>query len=219
MPRAVPAGGLSRHAAARSASSDGQPTGVNALVLGQRLRVRSASLARRRRVRSASLPRRRRVRSASLARALGMGTTAVCMTGCGWFSGLTSDDAAKPVEVSVFDVTVGQCFAAQKEVQAEIATLDAIPCNGPHRQEAYAIVAYQPPAGVQGDANLKSYADAKCAEQFEKYVGISYLDSSLFFTYLLPSARGWEQSDDRSVVCFVTTTGADLTSSVKESKL
>src|SRR6478752_4413600 len=213
MPRAVPAGGLSRHAAARSASSDGQPTGVNALVLGQRLRVRSASLTRR-----------RRVRSASLARALGMGTTAVCMTGCGWFSGLTSDDAAKPVEVSVFDVTVGQCFAAQKEVQAEIATLDAIPCNGPHRQEAYAIVAYQPPAGVQGDAfpgdaNLKSYADAKCAEQFEKYVGISYLDSSLFFTYLLPSARGWEQSDDRSVVCFVTTTGADLTSSVKESKL
>src|SRR6478672_10171856 len=155
MPRAVPAGGLSRHAAARSASSDGQPTGVNALVLGQRLRVRSASLTRR-----------RRVRSASLARALGMGTTAVCMTGCGWFSGLTSDDAAKPVEVSVFDVTVGQCFAAQKEVQAEIATLDAIPCNGPHRQEAYAIVAYQPPAGVQGDAfpgdaNLKSYADAK----------------------------------------------------------
>src|SRR6478752_1419353 len=213
MPRAVPAGGLSRHAAARSASSDGQPTGVNALVLGQRLRVRSASLTRR-----------RRVRSASLARALGMGTTAVCMTGCGWFSGLTSDDAAKPVEVSVFDVTVEQSFAAQKEVQAEIATLDAIPCNGPHRQEAYAIVAYQPPAGVQGDAfpgdaNLKSYADAKCAEQFEKYVGISYLDSSLFFTYLLPSARGWEQSDDRSVVCFVTTTGADLTSSVKESKL
>jgi hypothetical protein len=174
---------------------------VNALVLGQR---------------------RRTVRR--FGQALGVGTTAVCMTGCSWFSGLTSDDAAKPVEVSVFDVTVGQCFAAQKEVQAEIATLDAIPCNGPHRQEAYAIVAYQPPAGVQGDAfpgdaNLKSYADAKCAEQFEKYVGISYLDSSLFFTYLLPSARGWEQSDDRSVVCFVTTTGADLTSSVKESKL
>ena len=197
MPCAVPAGGLSRHAAARSASSDGQPTGVNALVRDRTVR--------------------------RFGQTLGVATTAVCMTGCSWFSG-HSDDAAKPVEVSVFDVTVGQCFAAQKEVQAEIATLDAIPCNGPHRQEAYAIVAYQPPAGVQGDAfpgdaNLKSYADAKCAEQFEKYVGISYLDSSLFFTYLLPSARGWEQSDDRSVLCFVTTTGADLTSSVKESKL
>ena len=92
----------------------------------------------------------------------------------------------------------GQCFAAQQKLQAEIATLDAIPCDGPHRQEAYAIVAYQPPAGVAGRCfpgrrDLKSYADAKCAEQFQSYVGISYLDSSLFFTYLLPSARGWEQ--------------------------
>ncbi len=170
----------------------------------------------------ASPARRRTAHRVGLA--LGAGTTAVCLTGCSWFSGLTSDDGPKPVEVSVFNVAVGQCFAAQQEVQAEIATLDAIPCDGPHRQEAYAIVAYQPPAGVQGDAfpgdaNLKAYADAKCAAQFEKYVGISYLDSSLFFTYLLPSARGWEQSDDRAVVCFVTTTGPELTSSVKESKL
>ena len=40
---------------------------------------------------------------------------------------------------------------------------------------------------------------------------MSYLDSSLFFTYLLPSARGWEESNDRSVICFVTTTGQELT--------
>ena len=51
----------------------------------------------------------------------------------------------------------------------------------------------------------------QCAQNFQSYVGISYLDSSLFFTYLLPSARGWEQSKDRAVICFVTTTGADLT--------
>jgi hypothetical protein len=175
---------------------------VKALVLGQRRRT-----ARR------------------VGHALGAGTTVVCLTGCSWFSGLTGgDDGPQPVEVSVFDVQPGQCFAPQQEVQAEIATLDAIPCDGPHRQESYAIVAYEPPTGVTGDAfpgdaNLKSYADAKCAEQFEKYVGISYLDSSLFFTYLLPSARGWGQNNDRSVVCFVTSTGPELTSSVKESRL
>ena len=55
--------------------------------------------------------------------------------------------------------------------------------------------------------------------EFQDYVGISYLDSSLFFTYLMPSARGWEQDTDRSVVCFVTTTGAELTASAKESRL
>ena len=31
----------------------------------------------------------------------------------------------------------------------------------------------------------------------------------MFFTYLIPSARGWEQNKDRSVVCFITTTGAE----------
>jgi hypothetical protein len=174
-------------------------------------------------IRSASLaPHRRTARR--VGQAIGVGTTAVCLSGCSWFSGMSADDGPAPVEVSVFDVQPGQCFAAQEKLEAEIATLDAIPCDGPHRQESYAIVAYQPPPGLQvdafpGDANLKSYADAKCAEQFENYVGISYLDSSLFFTYLTPSARGWEQSDDRSVVCFITTTGPELTSSVKASKL
>lgn len=154
---------------------------------------------------------------------LGTGMALVCLTGCSFF-GLGHEDGPTTTEVSVFNVQIGQCFTAQQEIQAEIATLSAIPCDAPHRQEAYATVAYEPPAGVQGDAfpgdaALKSWADANCAQQFQGYVGISYLDSSLFFTYLVPSARGWEQDNDRSVVCFVTTTGAELTSSVKASKL
>lgn len=160
----------------------------------------------------------------AIGRVVGVGAAAVCLSGCSLFSGLGDDDATKPVEVSVFNVQIGQCFAAQQEIQAEIAALSAIPCDGPHRQEAYATVAYEPPAGVQGDAfpgdaTLKSYADAKCAEQFQDYVGISYLDSSLFFTYLVPSARGWEQENDRSIICFITTTGAELTSSAKAARL
>lgn len=172
----------------------------------------------------AQLAVRRRSGAGTIGRAFGVGATAVCLSGCSFFSGLGGDDGPPSVEVSVFNVQIGQCFASQQEIQAEIATLSAIPCDGPHRQEAYATVAYEPPAGVQGDAfpgdaNLKSYADAKCAEQFQAYVGINYLDSSLFFTYLVPSARGWEQENDRSVVCFITTTGAELTSSAKASKL
>ena len=98
-----------------------------------------------------------------------------------------------------------------------------MPCDGPHRQESYAIVDYQPPAGVQGDAFPGDATAGRVRrrdlrQNFEDYVGISYLDSSLFFTYLLPSARGWEESKDRAVICFVTTTGAELTASVKESR-
>ena len=145
--------------------------------------------------------------------------------GCSWVSGMFGEDEGPPTtEVSVFDITVGQCFAPQSEPQRELSSLDAVPCDGPHRQEAFAIVDYQPPEGVQGNAfpgsaTLAEFANAKCAQDFQDYVGISYLDSSLFFTYLLPSARGWEQDTDRAVICFLTTTGAQLTASAKASRL
>ena len=66
---------------------------------------------------------------------------------------------------------------------------------------------------------LKDFADGSCAAEFAAYVGVDYRDSSLFFTYLLPSARSWEQGDDRAVTCFITTTGAPLSESVRDSQL
>ena len=145
------------------------------------------------------------------------------LAGCGVVSGWFSDDEPKPQAVSVFQVSVGQCFATPEKVQQELADIQSVPCDGPHRQEAYAVVNYQPPTGVQGDAYpgdsaLAAYADAACAQSFQEYVGISYLDSSLYFTYLLPSARSWQESGDRSVICFATTTGEELSSTVKGTR-
>jgi len=146
-------------------------------------------------------------------------------SGCGWVKGLFGeDDPAKGTGVSVFDVEIGQCFTAQTEVRAELSELNAVACDQPHQQEAYAKVAYVAPNGgdssiYPGDAALASFAKGACAEQFTDYVGVSYLDSRLFFTYLLPSARGWEQQEDRTVLCFITATDRQLTQSVKGSKL
>jgi|GEM_PF-1440498 len=129
------------------------------------------------------------------------------LAGCGVVSGWFGDDEPKPQAVSVFQVSVGQCFATPEKVQQELADIQSVPCDGPHRQEAYAVVNYQAPTGVQGDvypgdSALAASADAACAQSFQEYVGISYLDSSLYFTYLLPSARSWQESGDRSVICF-----------------
>jgi hypothetical protein len=149
---------------------------------------------------------------------------AMTLSGCGWVSGwFGNDDTPKPQAVSVFKVAVGQCFATPEKPQTEITDLQAVPCDGPHRQEAYASLAYQQPAGVQGDAYpgdalLANYANAACAEAFQPYVGVSYLNSSLYFTFLVPSARGWQESDDRAVICFATTTGEELTASVKGTR-
>ena len=162
-------------------------------------------------------------RSAHLA---GFVLLALLLAGCNWFSSGSSSGSsaqAKPSTVSVFSLKPGACFNPPADVKAELSDLTAIPCSTPHTQEFYTTVKYQAPQGVDdsvypGDAALASYANGSCAQQFGAYVGVSYLDSSLYFTYLLPSARSW-QSDDRDVACFVTTTGKPLTASVKGSKL
>ncbi len=151
----------------------------------------------------------------------------VFAAGCSWVGGLFGNpgtSSPSTSSVSVFDVKIGQCFNPPKDVQAELANLTAIDCQQPHSQEAYALLPYRPAAGVVGSGypgsdTLSGFADGACAQAFQGYDGISYLDSSLYFTYLLPSARSWEQSDDHAVLCLIVTTGQPLTSSVKGKKL
>ena len=125
---------------------------------------------------------------------------------------------------SVFGVKPGECFLPPSKIQAELTKLNQVACTRAHTQEAYAVVGYHPAGGVTstdfpGDDALKQFADGTCAQRFAGYVGRDYQDSSLFFTYLLPSARGWQQGHDRKVVCFVTTTGKLLRKSVKGANI
>lgn len=145
--------------------------------------------------------------------------TASCSLVSGWFG---DDDPAKPTAVSVFDAAVGDCFVAPAEVKAELADLQRVPCDIDHQQELYATIAYDLATSddtYPGEAAMDTFAQGACAQEFADYVGIAYPDSGLWMTYLLPSARSWQQGKDRSVLCFVTTTGQALTQSVKGSKL
>lgn len=158
-----------------------------------------------------------------------VGVTSSCSVVSSWFG---SDNPDKPKSVSVFETEIGNCFVAQKEVTAELADLSKVPCTAAHQEELYAKIPYQAPSGTTsasvnpdiagdtypGDAALDTFAKGACAQSFTGYVGIAYPDSGLWMTYLLPSARSWQQGDDRTILCFVTTTGGSLTASVKGSK-
>ena len=149
-------------------------------------------------------------------RSAGVVVLALLVAGCGLL-GDDGDDGA----VGVLDVEAGQCFTAPGEVQAELTELTSVPCDSEHDQEAYAVVGYTAAGGEEADAfpgadTLTRFADGACAQEFGEYVGTNYLDSRLFFTYLLPSVRGWEDGDTE-VVCFVTTTGEKLDASVRDS--
>jgi hypothetical protein len=142
---------------------------------------------------------------------------AALVAGCSGSSPSTSE--------SVFAVRPGQCFIAPKDVHTQLSNLSRVLCKEKHNQEAYARVQFSTGSSANstgspypGTDALETFAKGACAQRFASYVGVDYLDSSLFFTYLLPSARSWEQARDRTILCFITTTGGELTGSVKGSK-
>lgn len=121
-------------------------------------------------------------------------------------------------DLSVFDVQAGDCVAPPTDVKAELEKVRVVPCKDQHTQEAFAVEKYDKADAYPGDQALAAFADGICLERYQGYVGVAYQDSKLFYTYLLPSARSWNEGKDRKVVCIITTTGEQLTASVKDSK-
>jgi predicted small secreted protein len=156
-------------------------------------------------------------RAAALVVAIAM-LLAACSNGGGGVKRDKNGQVTSAGGVSVFDLRPGDCIVPPTDVKAEIQTVLVVPCSTKHTQEAYAIEAYDRADAYPGDQALTSFADGACLGQYQDYVGVAYQDSKLFYTYLLPSARSWNEGKDRKVVCIITTTGQELTASVKGSK-
>jgi len=122
--------------------------------------------------------------------------------------------------VSVFNLKPGDCVVPPTQIKASISTVQVVPCHTPHTQQVFALTHLNAgsDANYPGTPALRTFANASCLQQFEGFVGVDYRDSTLFYTYLLPSVRSWA-ANDRTVVCIVTTTGQKLTKSVEGSKI
>lgn len=140
------------------------------------------------------------------------------LAGCS-FLGIGRPSQARLVSrtASVFHLAVGDCVIPPTKVQAEISTLKVVSCHKPHTQEVFALVQDHAGSNYPGASALQTFANAGCLQHFQSYVGVAYEDSSLFYTYLLPSVRSWS-AGDRTVACVITTTGQPLNASVRGSK-
>jgi hypothetical protein len=141
---------------------------------------------------------------------------AVTLSGCSLFGG-----KSKSASMPVLSIGIGQCFASPTSVHTELKSLTRTACSSPHALESYARVSYKKNVAnlaYPGADVLTKFAQSVCAQQFNDYVGIDYQDSTLFFTYLLPSPQGWEQSLDRYVLCFIESNQSLRTTSAKGSK-
>ncbi|MCU1487656.1 MAG: hypothetical protein JWN67_4402 [Actinomycetia bacterium] len=123
----------------------------------------------------------------------------------------------KAGDVSVFDVQVGDCLNPGSELGAEINKIKAVPCKDAHTHEVFALPDYPDKESdvYPGEEKLRGFANAQCLEAFGNYTGTDYLDSKLFFSYLQPSIRSWQEGDDRRIVCVIVSTGKEVTGSAK----
>lgn len=95
-----------------------------------------------------------------------------------------------------------------------------INCDEPHHREVYYKTAYPSPVGepYPREEILKQWAEQRCLDEFEDFVGIEYVLSLLDLGVSIPTFSNWTDNDDRTVICFVfPDKGGRLTASAEGS--
>ena len=132
-----------------------------------------------------------------LARTLLAGVLAACVLNA------CSDDPDPdgPQSKGVDDVGAGQCLQVDETLDAEVSDLPVIDCTKPHTHEIFHTVEDDESDVYPGLSSLELFAQKECYSEFEGFVGISPFDSDLYITWIVPSLDGWNDEDDREVLC------------------
>jgi len=161
----------------------------------------------------------------------------VTLSGCGVADSLLGDapeaaprdepdgEITASAEADVFSLKVGDCldYLALSETTTEFSSLPAVPCDQQHDSEIYAETAlteeqYEADLALAGDTETPTYADTFCHDAFAGFVGTTYEESTLDYTYLSPTPESWAQGDDL-VQCIVVHLEGGLTGTMQNSAL
>jgi hypothetical protein len=166
----------------------------------------------------------------------------LCLAGCGGHKAGALEKKHQKKNVPVFDLRPEQCLVPPKaNPNLQVASITVVSCREPHTEEVYCVLPYTttlpdkaPPCAPEpsrlvgspsqdypGTQALETFANAVCLDEFEPYVGTTYKESSLYYTYLYPSPRSWDAPSrrDRMVACILVSPRVPLTRSAKGSRL
>lgn len=116
---------------------------------------------------------------------------------------------------------VGKCLRFDEATDVQVQDLPVIPCTEPHTHEIY-FVELNPEEVYPGFEKLEDQARLACLTAFDDYVGRSAFDSSLFYSWLVPTLDGWNDSkvDDRATLCVLGAgDGSLLTGTMKGANI
>jgi hypothetical protein len=115
-------------------------------------------------------------------------------------------------EADAFQILKGDCIdlealdgfgdAAEGE-EYEVETVPVVPCADPHTGEVYAELVMKADK-YPGDEGMQKKFDEWCYAEFGKFVGLSYDESKYGYTGFYPTKDTWEQLDDRTLQCIVS---------------
>lgn len=103
-------------------------------------------------------------------------------------------------DVDVFSVAVGDCI--NDFGSSEVTSVEAIDCAQPHDYEVYTEITI-PGDAFPGEEAVTTAANDECVAAFDAFVGLSYQESLLDFSYLAPTAQSWQLNDDRLITCLI----------------
>lgn len=174
-------------------------------------------------------PAPRRVRTAAAVVAVLVAATTLGACGGGSSSGSTTSTSARPtttttdpkappagaVAKGLNSLQDGQCFLpVTGNDAAEDRAVWVVDCSDPHLYELYARLKYSGPGassvGFPGATAVQNWAEQKCFDKFEGYVGVPWTRSDLEIQTWWPSIQSWGKPD-RTVLCAVTPADGGLT--------
>ncbi|MCK6209721.1 septum formation family protein [Georgenia sp. EYE_87] len=102
----------------------------------------------------------------------------------------------------VIALEVGDCLDQSELEGTEVTQVDTKECTEPHDAEVFAAVGHTD-GDYPGRAAIEEFAEKECTARFEKFVGVPYAESEIYFSTLSPTEEGWDRADDRTSLCIL----------------
>ena len=120
-------------------------------------------------------------------------------------------------DLSIMDVTVGDCF--DSEDSEEIDSVQARRCDEPHEYEMFHIATWIGSDTYPTDEEMIDFVIEACVPVFGTYVGLPYEASRLDLMHTYPVAEGWDDGDREFRCALYDPADTELTQTLRNSGL
>ncbi|PDP86980.1 hypothetical protein CQJ94_14280 [Glycomyces fuscus] len=110
-------------------------------------------------------------------------------------------ETAEPEYVNVGTLVLGDCFNEMDRSGDGISEVPKVDCSQPHDYEIYHVGDIQESGDYPGADRVSQLADEMCRAEFDAFIGLPYADSVIDYEPLSPTEDGWNELNDREVLC------------------